>query len=118
MKRSSVHFTLPAHIVIHKSSPFSTEEEAGAKKAVQEAKIAVHESVHLTESDIRLYRDGIYPPLRGTLLQTSARSGVLYTKGSVPFFETYPRMYVPRRCLSRSQLATRPHRHTRKRSLR
>jgi hypothetical protein len=91
-----VHFTLPARIVIHESSPFSTEEEAGAKKAVQEAKIAVHEFVHLTESDIRLYRDGIYPPLRGTFLQTSARSGVLYTKGSVPFFETYPGMYVPR----------------------
>ena len=52
--------------------------------------------MHLTDSDIRLYRDGVYPPLRGTFLQTSARSGVLYTKGSVPFFETYPGMYVPR----------------------
>jgi hypothetical protein len=37
-----------------------------------------------------------YPPLRGTFLQTSDKSGVLYTKGSVPFFETYPGMYVPR----------------------
>jgi len=91
-----VHFTLPARIVIHKSSPFSPEEEAGAKQAVQEERIAVHDLVHLTDSDIRLYRDGIYPPLRGTFLQTSARSGVLYTKGSVPFFETYPGMYVPR----------------------
>ena len=91
-----VHFTLPARIVIHKSSPFSPEEAAGAKQAVQEEKIAVHDLVHLTDSDIRLYRDGIYPPLRGTFLQTSARSGVLYTKGSVPFFETYPGMYVPR----------------------
>jgi hypothetical protein len=91
-----VHFNLPARIVIHKSSPFSPEEEAGAKQAIREEKIAIGDLVHLTDSDIRLYRDGVYPPLRGTFLQTSARSGVLYTKGSVPFFETYPGMYVPR----------------------
>ena len=91
-----VHFTLPARIVIHKSSPFSPEEEAGAKRAIREERIAIHDLVHLTDSDIRLYRDGVYPPLRGTFLQTSARGGVLYTKGSVPFFETYPGMYVPR----------------------
>jgi hypothetical protein len=91
-----VHFTLPARVVIHKSSPFSPEEEAGAKQAIREERIAIHDLVHLTDSDIRLYRDGVYPPLRGTFLQTSARSGVLYTKGSVPFFETYPGMYVPR----------------------
>jgi hypothetical protein len=91
-----VHFTLPARVVIHKSSPFSLEEEAGAKRAIQEARIAIHDLVHLTDSEIRLYRDGVYPPLRGTFLQTSARSGVLYTKGSVPFFETYPGLYVPR----------------------
>jgi hypothetical protein len=36
------------------------------------------------------------PPLRGTFLPTSARSGVLYTKGSVPFFGTHSGMYVPR----------------------
>jgi hypothetical protein len=76
-----VHFTLPARIVIHKCSPFSKEEEAGAKKAVQEEKIAVHEFVHLTESDIRLYREGIYPLLRGTFLPISARSGLLYNQG-------------------------------------
>jgi hypothetical protein len=91
-----VHFTLPARVVIHKSSAFSSEEEAGAKRAIREEKIAIHDLVHVTDSDIRLYRDGVYPPLRGTFLQTSGRGGVLYTKGSVPFFETYPGMYVPR----------------------
>jgi hypothetical protein len=91
-----VHFNLPARIVVHKSSPFSPEEEAGTKQAIREEKIAISDFVHLTGSDVRLYRDGVYPPLRGTFLQTSARSGVLYTKGSVPFFETYPGMYVPR----------------------
>ena len=91
-----VHFTLPARVVIHKSSAFSSDEEAGAKRAIREERIAIHDLIHVTDSDIRLYRDGVYPPLRGTFLQTSGRSGVLYTKGSVPFFETYPGMYVPR----------------------
>lgn len=91
-----VHWTLPARIVIHKSSPFSSDEAAGARRAIREANISIYDLVHITDSDIRLYRDGVYPPLRGTLLQTSGKSCVLYTKGSVPFFETYPGMYVPR----------------------
>lgn len=95
-KYRDVHRTLPARIVIHKSSPFSMDEEAGAKKAIKEARIEIFDLLHVSDSEIRLYRDGVYPPLRGTLLETSARSGVLYTKGSVPFFETYPGMYVPR----------------------
>lgn len=95
-KYRDVHRTLPARVVIHKSSPFSLEEEAGARKAIQEARIDIYDLVHVNDSEIRLYRDGVYPPLRGTFLQTSGRSGVLYTKGSVPFFETYPGMYVPK----------------------
>jgi len=95
-KYRDVHRTLPARLVIHKSSPFSVDEEAGAKKAIKEARVEVFDLVHVSDSEIRLYRDGVYPPLRGSFLETSARSGVLYTKGSVPFFETYPGMYVPR----------------------
>jgi hypothetical protein len=95
-KYRDVHRTLPARIVIHKSSPFSLDEEAGAKKAINDARIEIFDLVHVSDSEIRLYRDGVYPPLRGTFLETSARSGVLYTKGSVPFFETYPGMYVPK----------------------
>ncbi len=37
-----------------------------------------------------------YPPLRGKFLQTSSKRFCLYTRGSVPFFETYPGLYVPR----------------------
>jgi hypothetical protein len=95
-KYRDVHRTLPARVVIHKSSPFSADEETGAKKAIRDARIDVYDLVHINDSEVRLYRDGVYPPLRGTFLQTSGRKGVLYTKGSVPFFETYPGMYVPK----------------------
>jgi hypothetical protein len=36
-----------------------------------------------------------YPPLRGTLLGAEDPTHVLYTRGSVEFFGTYPGLYVP-----------------------
>ena len=91
-----MHKTLPARVVVHKSSAFSADELAGAKSAMHQAGVDIFDFLHVTDSNIRLYRDGVYPPLRGTFLQTSSRSFRLYTKGSVPFFETYPGLYVPR----------------------
>jgi hypothetical protein len=43
----------------------------------------------------RLFREGEYPPLRGTFLNLDRRTHALYTRGSVDFFSTYPGMYVP-----------------------
>ena len=43
----------------------------------------------------RLFRPGGAPPLRGTLLALADRELVLYTKGSIEFYSTYPGMYVP-----------------------
>jgi hypothetical protein len=91
-----VHKNLPARVVVHKSSAFSAEEQAGARAAILGAGVEIYDLLHITSSDIRLYRDGVYPPLRGTFLQTSSKRFCLYTRGSVPFFETYPGLYVPR----------------------
>jgi hypothetical protein len=41
------------------------------------------------------YRAGIYPPLRGTLVTLDDAEMILYTRGSVDFFETYPGKYMP-----------------------
>lgn len=38
----------------------------------------------------------MYPPLRGSFLKLADTTGLLYLRGSVQFFETYPGMYVPR----------------------
>jgi hypothetical protein len=91
-----VHRTLPARIVIHKSSSFSAEERLGFEQALGEVEIGSYDLLHLRESDGRLYRAGVYPPLRGTVLELSEEESLLYTRGSVPFFETYPGLYVPR----------------------
>jgi hypothetical protein len=90
-----VHKTLPARIVVHKSSRFDTSEEKGFEAALKEKNIATSDFLWVTSSSTKLYRAGRYPPLRGTLLTLDEREMVLYTRGSVDFFETYPGMYVP-----------------------
>lgn len=90
------HKTFPARIVIHKSSRFDKEEQQGFAAALAERGIATHDLLWVSNSHTRLYRAGQYPPLRGTLLTLDEQEIVLYTRGSVPFFETYPGKYIPR----------------------
>jgi hypothetical protein len=45
---------------------------------------------------IKLFRNGLYPPLRGTSIILDDDQAILYTRGSVDFFRTYPGQYVPR----------------------
>jgi hypothetical protein len=90
------HHNLPARLVVHKTSSYSEGERTGFEQAVAQAEISTHDLLHLRPSDLKLYRDGVYPPLRGTTLELEGDEFILCTKGSVPFFQTYPGMYVPR----------------------
>ncbi len=92
------HKHFPARVVIHKSSKHNADEITGFEKALQDYSIEseLADFVSITPSSTRLFRDGHYPPLRGTFLDTGEESFVLYTKGSVDFFSAYPGMYVPR----------------------
>jgi hypothetical protein len=56
----------------------------------------VIELLSLRRSFTRFFRVGTYPPLRGTFLSLQPSKGLLYLRGSIQFFETYPGMYVPR----------------------
>lgn len=86
---------MPARIVIHKSSHFRDSERAGFLRALDEKGIRSKDFVSITDTDIRLFGDKDYPPKRGTLLSISESEGVLYTRGMVDFYKTYPGMYVP-----------------------
>lgn len=90
------HKTTPARIVIHKTSRVTPDEAIGFEAAAQEHSIDTVELLTVRRSLTRLYREGTYPPLRGTFVELQGASGLLYLKGSVNFFETYPGMYVPR----------------------
>ncbi|MFC6738813.1 argonaute/piwi family protein [Methylobacterium tardum] len=86
---------MPARIVIHKSSYFRDSERAGFLRALDEKGIRSKDFVAITDTDIRLFGDSDYPPKRGTMLTISETEGVLYTRGTVDFYKTYPGMYVP-----------------------
>lgn len=90
------HKHTPARIVIHKTSMHTPGEIAGFQAAAKKERIEVVDLVAVARSFTRLFRQGVYPPLRGTLLHLSGERAILYLRGSVEFFEAYPGMYVPR----------------------
>lgn len=90
------HRNTPARIVVHKASNYTAAELAGFKQAANAERLDVLELLWLTNSEqTRVYRKGVQPPLRGTFLSMSEGRHLLYTSGSVPFYETYPGHYVP-----------------------
>lgn len=102
------HGNTPARLVVHKTSRFVPEEIAGFDAAASEQRIGRLELVWVHERDsLRIFRPDEHPPLRGTLLIAAEDRLVLYTRGSIDFYETYPGMYVP------APLSLRPVRRTR-----
>lgn len=85
----------PMRVVLHKTSNYSEDEIYGFQQASKELHINQVDLVTLQPSKIKLYRPGSYPPMRGTHFEASDSSHVLYTRGSVPFYETYPGKYIP-----------------------
>lgn len=90
------HKTMPARVVVHKTSSFNDEELDGFIKGIEERDIELYDLVHVTRSYTRLFRVGLYPPLRGTTVFVDDDRAILYTRGGVDFFQTYPGLYVPR----------------------
>lgn len=85
--------SLPTRIVIHKSSRYWDEELAGLKDACK--LVPRKDFVALGWRGIQFYRQGIYPPLRGTYVKFSDSNFLLYTTGFIPYLRTYPGARVP-----------------------
>lgn len=90
------HRTFPARVVVHKTSNITDNEADGFLSAAEEEKIDIVDLLSMRRSFSRLFRQGTYPPLRGTLLEIDESTALLYLRGSVNFYETYPGLYVPR----------------------
>lgn len=86
----------PKRLVLHKTSNFNDDEIYGFTEAAQKLHINQIDLVSIQTSDLRLYRQGNYPPMRGTHMTMSEKHHLLYTRGSVPYYETYPGRYIPR----------------------
>ncbi|NJP69928.1 hypothetical protein [Streptomyces sp. C1-2] len=98
----TTHGHQPARIVVHKTSNFTTGETDGFHEAADLREIDHVDLLWIQRRGApHLYRTGQLPPLRGTSVQLDSRSLLLYTRGSVPYFRTYPGLYVPQPLLIR-----------------
>jgi hypothetical protein len=99
------HFHYPARVVILKTSRFESNEADGFREALKEDKIMYSDLVWVSESSpVTMFRERDYPPLRGTMIGLG-KEAILFTRGSVPIYRTYPGLRVPR------PIMIRPHTH-------
>ena len=84
---------LPQRLALHKSSQFWKEELEGFRRAC--GRISQVDFVAFGQRGVRFLRRGSYPPLRGTTIELSSRNYLIYTKGYVPFYATYPGLRIP-----------------------
>lgn len=85
---------LPRRLVVHKSSRYRPEELLAFKEASKD--IGLKDFVTILTRGVRFMRkDGIYPPIRGTAIKIATDDYVLFTKGWISYYETYPGLRVP-----------------------
>jgi hypothetical protein len=78
-----------------KTSRFEKGEAEGFSAAIEEMGVAMTDMLWVSEGGhVMLMREGDYPSLRGSFVQLG-QNGVLYTRGSVPYYGTYPGARIP-----------------------
>lgn len=84
----------PSRLVIHKTSRYQPEEEAGFRQAAHQ-RVSACDLIWLRETSLRLLRKGMQEPWRGTLCSVGADEHYLFTTGYVPYWDEYPGPHVP-----------------------
>ena len=85
----------PGRLVMHKSSNYTEEELNGFREAAGEAHVTTTDFVAILDTYMRLFRDGIYPVYRGMHIELDESTHLLYTRGAVKYYMTYPGSYIP-----------------------
>jgi len=91
-----VHHQPPTRVVVHKWQRYFPEEREGLIAAITEANIHSHDLIAFGDRDIRFFRAGAEPPIRGTQITLASPNVLLYTRGYVPYTSEYTGMRVPR----------------------
>jgi hypothetical protein len=93
----------PRRVVIHKTSEFwgdahaEHNEIAGFRQGIDSiSRDCDMDLVALRPSRVRLFREGEFPPIRGTYFEFDGLPPHLYTLGFISHLQTYPGSYVPR----------------------
>jgi hypothetical protein len=90
------HKTMPARVILHKTPYFDAAEIEGFRQAASDERIDSLDLVSVRRAGVRIFRAEQHAVKRGTALQFSHGPGVVYLKGTVSYFRTYPGPYVPR----------------------
>lgn len=85
----------PARVVVHKKSNFREEEIDGFNLALELKSVQLKDYVTIMPSSIKLFSYEIFPPPRGSFLALSDDRAILYTRGFINYYKTYPGGYVP-----------------------
>jgi hypothetical protein len=91
---ADMHGKPPAELFIHGKTRFNNDEWEGFCSVVPPETNLVGVRIRST-GDLKLYRQGKKPVLRGTAMLLSERRGYLWTKGFVPRLDTYPGWETP-----------------------
>lgn len=83
----------PKRVVLHKTSRYWPEELAALKRGL--GTIQNYDFLALERLGIRFFRMGEKPPLRGTVIELTARRFLVFTGGYIPFLRAYPGFRVP-----------------------
>lgn len=97
-----VRKTPPRRVVIHKTSAFWGHEHTdyneldGFYEGIEDIyRHCETDFIALRQTGTRLFRQGRYPPLRGTYFTVENTQHFLYTMGYIPYLETSPQAHVP-----------------------
>jgi len=88
------HGTSPKELFIHGQTYFSEEEWLGFMEAVPTSTSLVGIRIRRA-NDVKLFRLGNHPVLRGTGWPLNHKKGYLWTKGYVPYLRTYAGRETP-----------------------
>jgi len=83
------HGTLPKELFIHGRTTFSDEEWRAFSDATPPGTNVVGVRIKATSGDVKLFRDGDYPVLRGTAMILDEKNAFLWTNGFLPRLGTY-----------------------------
>jgi hypothetical protein len=95
----------PNRVIIHKTTDFWTSAQHTDYAEVEGLKDGIRkvlgeditiDLVTVKSASIKLLRrEGGYPVMRGTLLPLDKQTGILYTTGYIPYYETFPGQHIP-----------------------
>lgn len=83
------HGRAPSELFIHAKSAFSTDEWHGFSEACPKETNLVGVQIRDAREDLKLFRLGQYPVLRGLAMKLSERNAYLWTAGYTPRLDTY-----------------------------